>query len=285
MASIRRQVPAFVMMPERGWRTSCAIDAVSAPRVVIRATWASSERTVPSASSDVRCFVTSWTAPTYSWRPALSSIPRPTMWTYFTAPVGIISRHSKSRSFPSATCARAWSMSGKSSGCTRCRIRSIVIGVDGSYSKIRKVSSDQKCSSAATFQPKLPVRLNRWASARNASLRRNFNCAALLSVRSNTKATPSVGFPSRSAAPTKTGTRLPSFFTYSASKGRVLPVASNSSMRRSSFSSHSAGIRSFQRTSPDISSLLSYPTILPKAWFASRMRPSRFQMNTPMMLA
>ena len=52
MASIRRQVPAFVMMPERGWRTSCAIDAVSAPRVVIRATWASSDRTVPSASSD-----------------------------------------------------------------------------------------------------------------------------------------------------------------------------------------------------------------------------------------
>ena len=42
-------------------------------------------------------------------------------------------------------------------------------------------------------------------------------------------------------------------------------LGSNSSMRPSSFSSHSAGIRSFQRIGPDVSSSLSYPTIFPKA--------------------
>ena len=31
-ASIRRQVLALVMMPESGWLTSCAIDAVNAPK-------------------------------------------------------------------------------------------------------------------------------------------------------------------------------------------------------------------------------------------------------------
>ena len=50
-ASIRRQVLALVMMPDSGWLTSCAIDAVNAPRLVTLATCASSERALPSASS------------------------------------------------------------------------------------------------------------------------------------------------------------------------------------------------------------------------------------------
>ena len=53
-ASIRRQVLALVMMPDSGWLTSCAIDAVSAPRLVTLATCASSDRALPSASSESR---------------------------------------------------------------------------------------------------------------------------------------------------------------------------------------------------------------------------------------
>ena len=40
---MRRQVLALVTMPESGWLTSCAIDAVRAPRLVTRATCASSD--------------------------------------------------------------------------------------------------------------------------------------------------------------------------------------------------------------------------------------------------
>ena len=65
-ASIRRQVLALVMMPESGWLTSCATDAVKAPRVVTLATWASSARTLLRASSASRRCVTSCTAPMYS---------------------------------------------------------------------------------------------------------------------------------------------------------------------------------------------------------------------------
>ena len=50
-ASIRRQVLALVMMPERGWLTSWAIEAVNALKVVTRATCASSERALFRASS------------------------------------------------------------------------------------------------------------------------------------------------------------------------------------------------------------------------------------------
>jgi hypothetical protein len=57
--SIRKQVLAFVMMPASGWLTSCAIDAVSTPRLVTLATDASSERTFASASSESRRCVTS----------------------------------------------------------------------------------------------------------------------------------------------------------------------------------------------------------------------------------
>src|SRR5262249_43619328 len=42
-----------------------------------------------------------------------------------------------------------------------------------SYSKIRKLSSDQKILPLATSQPKLPVWLNRWASAKYISLCRS----------------------------------------------------------------------------------------------------------------
>jgi hypothetical protein len=37
-------VLALVMIPDNGWLTSCAIDAVNAPRLITRATCASSER-------------------------------------------------------------------------------------------------------------------------------------------------------------------------------------------------------------------------------------------------
>jgi hypothetical protein len=37
-------VLVLVMIPDSGWLTSCAIEAVNALRVVTRATWASSER-------------------------------------------------------------------------------------------------------------------------------------------------------------------------------------------------------------------------------------------------
>ncbi len=50
-SSMRRQVLALVMMPDSGWFTSCAIDAVKALSVVARATWARSERARSNASS------------------------------------------------------------------------------------------------------------------------------------------------------------------------------------------------------------------------------------------
>src|SRR6202790_1297738 len=50
-----------------------------------------------------------------------------------------------------------------------------------SYWNIRKVSSDQRISPVETLQPKLPVRLSRWASAKLASLRRKaFVCSRAL---------------------------------------------------------------------------------------------------------
>ncbi len=51
-ANIRRQVLALVMMPDSGWLTSWAIDAVNAPRVDTLATRASCDRTLASATSD-----------------------------------------------------------------------------------------------------------------------------------------------------------------------------------------------------------------------------------------
>jgi len=58
-SSILRQVPALVMMPESGWLTSCAIDAVSTPRLMTRATFARSDLAFARASSDSRRAVTS----------------------------------------------------------------------------------------------------------------------------------------------------------------------------------------------------------------------------------
>ena len=56
--------------------------------------------------------------------------------------------------------------SSRSSGWVRSITRSTVDFVVGSNSNIRYVSSDQKISPVRTFQPKLPVWLNRCASAR-----------------------------------------------------------------------------------------------------------------------
>ena len=58
-SSIRRHVLALVMMPESGWLTSWAIEAVNALRVVTRDTWASSERALFRASSATLLSVTS----------------------------------------------------------------------------------------------------------------------------------------------------------------------------------------------------------------------------------
>src|SRR5437016_4195765 len=52
--NIRRHVLALVMMPESGWLTSWAIDAVNAPRLMTLATCASSDRALSSASSASR---------------------------------------------------------------------------------------------------------------------------------------------------------------------------------------------------------------------------------------
>src|ERR1039458_3027337 len=51
-ANMRKHVLALVTMPESGWLTSCAIDAVKAPRLVTLATYASSDRSLPSARSE-----------------------------------------------------------------------------------------------------------------------------------------------------------------------------------------------------------------------------------------
>ena len=40
------------MIPERGWLTSCAMDAVNTPRLVMLATFASSDLALARASSD-----------------------------------------------------------------------------------------------------------------------------------------------------------------------------------------------------------------------------------------
>jgi hypothetical protein len=50
-ASIRRQALALVTIPDSGWLTSCAIDAVKAPRLMTLATCASSDLALPSARS------------------------------------------------------------------------------------------------------------------------------------------------------------------------------------------------------------------------------------------
>src|SRR5437879_7326184 len=78
-----------------------------------------------------------------------------------------------SRSIPSALLAAAIAMftEGISCGCTRSRIIGNDTFEEGANSKIRNVSSDQKCSSVETFQPKLPVWLSLCASARYASRR------------------------------------------------------------------------------------------------------------------
>jgi hypothetical protein len=56
---MRRQVLAFVMMPDSGWLTSCAIEAVNAPSVITRDMWVSSARALFKAFSAILVSVTS----------------------------------------------------------------------------------------------------------------------------------------------------------------------------------------------------------------------------------
>jgi hypothetical protein len=63
--------------------------------------------------------------------------------------------------------------SARSSEWTRCTTESIVGLTARSYSKIRKVSSDQTISPVSGLHPKLPVWLSLCASARYASRRRS----------------------------------------------------------------------------------------------------------------
>ena len=58
-ASIRRQVLALVTMPDSGWLTSCAMDAVKTPRLVTLATCASSDRALLACLFRSRRAVTS----------------------------------------------------------------------------------------------------------------------------------------------------------------------------------------------------------------------------------
>ena len=73
-ASIRTQVFALVRIPERGWLTSWAIEAVMALRVATRATWASSLRAWLSASSATLLSVMSWMVPMKIGRPPMCSM-------------------------------------------------------------------------------------------------------------------------------------------------------------------------------------------------------------------
>ena len=127
--------------------------------------------------------VTSITAPTYSRLPDSSLMACATTWTSLTDPSGSSKRCSSSQSFSSwdARSMSCWTRT-RSSGCVRCRISSKVGLVAGSWAKMQKVSSDQKSSLLETLQPKLPVRLNLWASAKYASLRRRASSARLRSV-------------------------------------------------------------------------------------------------------
>ena len=58
-ANMRRHVPALVMIPDSGWLTSCAIEAVNAPRLITLATRARSDWALSCASSAKRSAVTS----------------------------------------------------------------------------------------------------------------------------------------------------------------------------------------------------------------------------------
>src|SRR5207245_10635121 len=83
-----------------------------------------------------------------------------------------------------------------------------------------------------------------------ATLARSLSWARFCSVKSSTNATPSFPPPSKSAPPSSTGTRLPSFRKYSFSNGWKIPDAFNSATPCSSWPRHSAGVRSVQRTRP-----------------------------------
>ncbi|MNN40926.1 hypothetical protein D3C81_1550170 [compost metagenome] len=65
-ASQRRLAPAFETIDINGWLISWAMEAVSWPTVVARATRARSAWALRSASSALRRVVTSVTVPTYS---------------------------------------------------------------------------------------------------------------------------------------------------------------------------------------------------------------------------
>ena len=92
---------------------------------------------------------------------------------------------------------------------------------------------------------------------------------------------PSSAFHSKSAAPTRTGTRLPSLRKYSFSSGWRVPVAFSSAMACSSASRHSAGVSSVHRSRPETRSSRAYPTISRKASLASMIRPSNIPDQDP----
>ena len=85
--------------------------------------------------------------------------------------------------------------------------------------------------------------------------------------------------------PISTGTRLPSFRTYSFSNGWADPTRFNSATVCESRSRHSGGVRSVRCRRPEARSSRSYPTMRRNASLASRMRPSTSQMMMPMMSA
>ena len=101
-ASIRTQVLALVRIPDRGWLTSWAMEAVMALRVATRATWASSLRARFSASSATLLSVMSWIAPMKMGLPSMCSMTWETPRRYFKPPLGVTTRKLKSPPAPSS---------------------------------------------------------------------------------------------------------------------------------------------------------------------------------------
>src|SRR6476646_10020674 len=104
-------------------------------------------------------------APTYSSGPEVSPRGCATTWMCLMEPSGIKSRCSTaqlSRLRDPLSSRRL--RNPRSSGWVRSTTKSRVGGDFGSHSKMRKASVDQRISPVPMAQPKLPVRLNLWAS-------------------------------------------------------------------------------------------------------------------------
>ncbi len=109
---------------------------------------------------------------------------------------------------------------------------------------------------------------------------------SLRAVKSKTKVMASGKEPTwrKRVPPVRTGTRLPSFATYSFSNGIKVPVANSSSPAWTSRAWYSGGVIVVHCIRPAIRSSRVYPKSSSKASLASRMFPSRSTSAIPMIL-